>query len=49
VCVISNIVSYFYFTLILMSLVYSIRIFFVDMLYIQWFCHFLDLLNVKIK
>jgi hypothetical protein len=49
VCIISNIVSYFYFTLIL-CLAYFIRIFIVDdVLYIQCSCNILDLLNVKIK
>jgi hypothetical protein len=31
------------------SLVYFVRIFFVDMFCNQWFCNPLDLLNVKIK
>jgi hypothetical protein len=31
-----------------MSVIYFIRIFFVDMFYIQWFCKLLDLLNIKI-
>jgi len=30
-----------------MSLVYFMRICYVDMLYIQWFCDLLDLLNTK--
>jgi hypothetical protein len=32
-----------------MSLVYFIRIFFVDMFFIKWFCDLLDLLTVKIN
>jgi hypothetical protein len=32
-----------------MSLVYFIRIFLVDLFYIQWFCNFLKLVNIKIN
>jgi len=32
-----------------MSLIYFIRIFFVNMFYIEWFCNLLDLVNVKIN
>jgi len=37
----------FYSNIIGMPLVYFIRIFFVCMFYIQWFCNLLDLLNTK--